>query len=124
MVKFGNISERWLIIGISLLMVLALAMVAQILANTKERGERLGMLLLDRTLEQQEQRVRLVTRTYMWDLMQESAHIVELDSIDDGGLLKRWLPIMRTRFAIRDIALANEHGDERDHVDSTALHQD
>lgn len=120
MVKFGNISERWLIIGISLLMVLALAMVAQILANTKERGERLGMLLLDRTLEQQEQRVRLVTRTYMWDLMQESAHIVELDSIDDGGLLKRWLPIMRTRFAIRDIALANEHGDERvlHHVDS------
>ncbi len=120
MMKSGHISERWLIIGISILMMLALAMVARVLANTKERGERLGMLMLDRTLESQEQRVRLITRTYAWDLTEEADHISELDTIEDGPLLKRWLPIMRSRFAIRDIALANEHGDERvlHHVDS------
>ena len=120
MVKFGNISERWLIIGISILMVLALAMVARILSNTKERGERLGMLMLDRTIESQEERVHLIARTYVWDLMEEADHIHLLDSIQDSTLLKRWLPMMRSRYAIRDISLANEHGDERvlHHVDS------
>lgn len=120
MLKFGNISERWLILGISVLMVLALALVARILSNTKERGERLGMLLLDRTLEGQEQRLRLITGTYEWDLMEEAAHLMEPDSTGQTLPLQRWLPLMRSRFAITAISVANEHGDERmlQHVDS------
>src|SRR5690606_28652307 len=99
---------------------LALGMVAQILSNTKERGERLGMLLLDRTLESQEQRFRLIARTYEWDLMEEAAHVMERDRTGLLIPLQRWMPLMRSRFAITDIALANEHGDERmlQHVDS------
>lgn len=121
MLKPGTISERWLIISISVLMVLALAMVARILSNTKERGDRLGMLLLDRTLEGQQQRLRLVAQTYEWELMEEALHLMGTDSVEDALPLQRWMPLMRNRFAIREIALADEHGGERvlQHVDST-----
>ena len=120
MVKLRNISERWLIIGISILMVLALAMVARVLANTEKRGERLGMMMLDRSLESHEQRLQLITNSYMWDLLDEADHIADQDSIADLQLIKRWVPVMRNRYPILAITLANEEGDEHvlNHVDS------
>jgi len=113
MAKPWFISERWLIIGISVLMVLTLAMLARVLANTKERGERLGMLMLARALESQEERVKLITRTYTWDMEQQADRIRQEDTIDDAALLRRWLPLMRNRYAIRAIGLSDDQGNER-----------
>lgn len=108
-----RISERWTIIGVAMLMVLALGLLARGLSHNTERARQLSKLALERTVDGQRWRLELLTNTYTWDLEEESGFLRNNDSISDMELIDRWLPVMRTRFAIRAIGLANDRGDER-----------
>ena len=108
-----RISERWTIIGVAILMVLALGLLARGLSHNTESAEQLSKLALERTVDGQRWRLELLTSTYTWDLDEESGYLRNNDSISDLELIERWLPVMRTRFAIRAIGIANDRGDER-----------
>lgn len=108
-----RISERWTIIAVAILMVLALGLLARGLSHNAERAEQLSKLALERTVDGQRWRLELLTNTYTWDLSEESGYLRNHDSISDMELIDRWLPVMRTRFAIRAIGVANDRGDER-----------
>jgi two-component sensor histidine kinase len=108
-----RISERWTIIGVAILMVLALGLLARGLSHNTERGEQLSKLALDRSLDGQRWQLELLTNTFAWNLNEEANYLQENDTISDTELIKRWLPVMRSRFAIRAIGVANDRGDEQ-----------
>jgi two-component sensor histidine kinase len=119
--KKRAISERWTILGVSILMVLALGLLARGLARNKERGQQLGMLALDRAVDSQRWRFDLLVKTFEWDLSREANYVSARTYRSDEELLERWLPLLRNRYPIKAIGLTNDRGDERtlQRVDST-----
>lgn len=108
-----RISEQWTIIAVAILMVLALGLLARGLSHNTGRAEQLSKLALERSLDGQRWRLELLTNTFIWDLDEESDYLRNNDSVSDMELIERWLPVMRSRFAIRAIGVANDRGDER-----------
>ncbi|MEO8732931.1 MAG: histidine kinase dimerization/phosphoacceptor domain -containing protein [Flavobacteriales bacterium] len=119
--KKRAISEPWTIIGVSVLMVLALGLLARGLVRNKERAQQLGMLALDRAVDSQRWRFDLLAKTFDWDLDREANYVSAQDHRSDEELLERWLPLLQNRYPIKAIGLTNDHGDERtlQRVDST-----
>ena len=107
-----RVSERWIILGIAVLMVLVLAILARVLGNSREREDNLTALMLDRALNSQHQQIRLVAESYVKDLRQEATYIRMHQPVNDSALLDRWLPLMQDHNAIRAIRLADDQGNE------------
>ena len=78
--KLIGISERWTIIGVAILMVLALGLLARWLAHNTERTEELSSLALNRALDSQRSRLVLLLNTFVWDLDQEAEYVKLSDS--------------------------------------------
>ncbi len=116
-----HVSERWIIMGIALLMLLVLAILARVLGNAQEREQNLSAMLLGRALADQEQRLKLVAETYAKDLRQEATYIRLHPGLSDSALFERWLPLLQDHNAIRTITLADEQGNAwvLDHPDSS-----
>jgi len=111
--KKRAISEQWTIIGVSVLMVLALGLLARGLGRNKERAQQLGMLALDRAIDGQRWRFDLLVKTFTWDLKREANYVTPTTRRTDRELLERWLPLLRDRYPIVAIGLANDRGDCR-----------
>ncbi len=107
-----RLSERWIILGIALLMVLELAILARVLGNTREREDNLAILMLDRALANQDQQIKLVADAVAKDLRQEATYVRRHQPVGDSALLDRWLPLMQDHPAIRAIRLADDQGNE------------
>ena len=78
-----RISERWTIIGVAILMVLALGLLARGLSHNTERGEQLSKLALDRSLDGQRWQLELLTNTFAWNLNEEANYLQENDTISN-----------------------------------------
>lgn len=113
MLNLRELPQRWLIIGIAALMLLALAILAKVLGNTNDLGERMGLLMLDRALDNQTLRVQLIAETYAWDLDEQAEQQLESPANSDSLLLRRWLPLLHNRYAIQAIGLADDQGNAR-----------
>lgn len=119
--KLGPISDKWTIIGTAVLMVLALGLLARGLMRNAERAKELGAMTLVGATESQQWRLELLMNSFNWDMEQEAAYVALADSSDDLQLITRWLPVLRSRFAINSIGVADDRGDERvlERADST-----
>ncbi|MBK8580995.1 MAG: sensor histidine kinase [Flavobacteriales bacterium] len=115
-----RIPEAWAIIGVSLLMVLALALLARGLVKNKDRAGQLGELAVSRAMDSQNVLLDMLVKTYTWDIQEEAAYIANDDSTGKEELLSRWLPVLRSRFAINSIGLADDRGNDHllEHADS------
>lgn len=111
--KYRAISERWTIIGVSVLMVLALGLLARGLERNKERTHQMGSIALDRAVDGQRWRLDLLVQTFTWDLTREANYVSPTIRRTDAELLERWLPLLRDRYPIVAIGLANDRGDCR-----------
>jgi two-component sensor histidine kinase len=110
--KGRRLSEAWTILTVSALMVLALAVLARDLVRNKERADALGSMVVGRALDRQRLVFDLVVRTYDRDAREEATYLMENAETTAQGLLRRWMPVLRSRYAIRAIGLADEQGDE------------
>lgn len=110
--KGKRLSEAWTIVAVSALMVLALAVLARDLVLNKDRTDALGGMVVGRALDRQRQVLDLLARTYEWDATEEAAYVLESADTVPREMLHRWLPLLRCRYAIRAIGLADEHGNE------------
>ncbi|HMN06373.1 MAG TPA: sensor histidine kinase [Flavobacteriales bacterium] len=108
----GKVAERWLIIGIAGLMVLTLAILARVIHSGNQREEDLARSMLDGAIANQNQRVRLLLNTYVWALEEQAGHFTKAIPSSDTLMLEHWLPVLRSRPAIRTIALADDQGNE------------
>lgn len=121
LLKIRSISERWTIIAVSILMVLALGLLARSLIRNSRRADWLGTAALDRASSSQRWQLGLLKNAYASDLEQEAEYLALHDSLTDLDLIRRWLPVLRSRFAINAVGIANDRGDVRqlERIDST-----
>lgn len=111
--KYKGIPERWAIIGVAILMVLALGLQARWLSRNTERAAQLNSLELKRSMDSQRWRLDLMMKTFTWDLNREVEYVVLNDSSTDRELIERWLPVLESRFAVNAIGVATDRGDEK-----------
>lgn len=102
--------ERWLIIGISLLVVLIAALLAALLAHDRERERTLMEAKLDLGMRTQAQELNLVFNTYAWTLQGEGTALEAVRLNNDSVLARRWTDLLRNRYAIREVTLADDGG--------------
>ncbi len=102
--------QRWLIIGIALLMLATLALLAKVISVNDKHEDELAGNLLDRALAIQNQRIRVITNTYAWKLQEEATRFGNGGRVSDSTLMARWEPIMQFRPAIRSISIVDDQG--------------
>ncbi len=119
--KIRGFSERWTIITVSLLMIMALGLLARSLTLNSDRSRNLGKLTLDRAMENQRWQLDVLLNTYLHGLKQQAAYLAAIDSAGDTDLINLWLPVLRSRFTLVAIGIADERGDEQmlERADST-----
>ncbi|MGV9012309.1 MAG: sensor histidine kinase [Flavobacteriales bacterium] len=105
-----RIPETWAIIGVSLLMVMALGLLARGLLRNTDRAAQLADLAVSRAMDSQHTMLDLLLKTYAWDIRQEAAYLTGGDSTSTKDLQERWLAVLRSRFAINSIGVADDRG--------------
>lgn len=111
--RVREISERWTIIGVSILVLGVIALLAAAIRNTKEQPRQLGLSTIQRIMDDQRWYLHLLTRTFEWTLNEEAQQVMREDTFTDDELLQRWQSTLISRYPINAIGLADERGDER-----------
>ncbi len=110
--KRRGIPERWTIITVSVLLVLALGLLARSIMLNGNRSEQLGIIALDRSVNSQRWQLGLQMQTFVQGLNQQAAYITLNDSATGAELIQQWLPVLRSRFAINAISSTDDQGNE------------
>lgn len=76
------------------------------------REENLTRLALMRTQQMLNVKLDAVFHEWSEDLIEEVAAVAPFDSIPDGKLIERWVPLMSSHWSILSIRLADEQGNE------------
>lgn len=77
------------------------------------RAESLGKITLERALDDQISRVMTLLNSFEQLIEGEVFYLDSERTIPDKELIQRWMPILRSRAAIRTISVADEPGNER-----------
>ena len=119
--KLRGIPERWIIITVSVLLMLALGLLARSITLNGNRSEQVGELALERSLNSQRWQMSLQMKAFIQSLNQQAVYINLDDSATGTELIHRWLPVMSSRFALKSISSTDEQGNEQrlERVDST-----
>jgi two-component sensor histidine kinase len=120
-VKLRGFPERWTIITVSVLMTLALGLLARNLMLNADKAGQLGELVLNRSLDNARWQLGLQMKTYVQNMGIQAEYIAGQDSASADELIERWLPVLSSRYAIKAISITDERGDEQklERVDST-----
>lgn len=111
--KSREFSERWIIATVSVLMVLALGLLARNLLLNGDRALQLGEVALEQSMDSQRLQLKLQMKSCSQNLIQQAEYITLDDSASGPELINRWLPLLRSRFAIMAVSITDEQGGEQ-----------
>lgn len=94
-------------------MVLALGLLARNLLLNSRKSLQLSEVALEHSMNSQRWQLKLQMKSCSQSLNQQAEYISLEDSANGTTLIDRWLPLLRSRFAIMAVSITDERGDEQ-----------